>query len=123
MGFRNGSYIKIWEVEDKGKYSLATISISRKNKETNAYETEFQEKFVKLVSSAHKAVQGVEIPKSGLSAQIKACDVTNTYNAEKKQKYYNFVIFEMDSDNNSTVVNTAPASTTTDDTDDEELPF
>jgi hypothetical protein len=122
MGFRNGSYIKIWEIEDKGNYSIANISISRKNKDTGEYDTEFQEKFVKIVSSAHKMLQGISIPKNGLSVQIKACDVTNKYDAEKKQKYYNFVIFEIESNDNTTVtkVETKPEVELEED---EDLPF
>ena len=121
MGFRNGSYIKIWEVENKGNYSVANVSISRKNKNTEKYETEFQEKFVRLVSSAHEMLQGVDIPKSGLSAQIKACDVTNKYDAEKKKTFYNFVIFEMES--NDVKPTTKSVSKTEVEVEEEVLPF
>ena len=120
MGFKNGSYVKIWEVEDKGKYSIANISVSRKNKETDKYETEFQEKFVKLVSNAHKAVVGVEIPKNGLSMRIKSCDVTNKYDTEKKKTYYNFVIFEFEENNAPSTKANEQIQTNVDDDD---LPF
>ena len=120
MGFKNGSYVKIWEVEDKGKYSIANISVSRKNKETDKYETEFQEKFVKLVSNAHKAVAGTEIPKNGLSMRIKSCDVTNKYDTEKKKTYYNFVVFEFEENN---APSTKANEQTETNVDDDDLPF
>lgn len=123
MGFKNGSYVKIWGVEDKGNYSLANISISRKNKETDKYETEFQEKFVKLVSNAHKAIVGMDIPQNGLSMRIKACDVTNKYDAKKKKTYYNFVVFEFEENNNQPTPSTKANEHIETEVDDDDLPF
>ena len=55
MGFRNGSYCKIWSVEPM--FETATklrISISRKNKQTNEYEQDFSG-FVTCVGTAAAA--------------------------------------------------------------------
>lgn len=30
MGFRKGAYARVWEAENKGKYSVANISVSKK---------------------------------------------------------------------------------------------
>lgn len=104
MGFRQGAYAKIWRVEDKGNYSIAQVSISRKKKDSDEYVTEFQHNFVRLVGNAHTAIQNVAIPeKGGLSIQITSCDVTNRWVAEEQKEYVNFVIFgfELPNGNNS----------------------
>jgi len=92
MGFRVDSFAKVWEVEDKGNYSEAKISISKKNKQTNQYETDFQSK-VRLVGQAHTCKV-----KANDRIKIKACDVSNKYDKEKKITYTNYVIFEIETD-------------------------
>lgn len=99
MGFRAGSYARIWSVDDKGNYSVAKMSISKKNKETNNYEVEFQEGFVRLVGSAHTFMQSINVPDKGYPVKISSCDVTNKYDSEKKRTYYNFVIFGLEDAN------------------------
>lgn len=41
MGFRNNAYAKVWKSEDKGNYSVVELSTSKKNKQTDQYETDF----------------------------------------------------------------------------------
>ena len=80
MGFRQDAYARVWDVKDKGKYSVARISISHKDKNTGAYTTDFQDGFVGLVGQAHTALQGVQIDeKKGITIKISSCEVTNTY--------------------------------------------
>lgn len=93
MGFRQGAYAKVWRVEDRGNYSVAQISVSRKNKETEQYETEFQHNFVRLVGTAHDLGKNIEEVQGGTSIKITSCDVTNRYDKEKQREYVNFVIF------------------------------
>lgn len=93
MGFRVDAYAKVWRVEDKGNYSTAQVSISRKNKETNAYETEFQNNFVRLVGNAHEMAKSIQEVAGGTTIKITSCDVTNKYDKEKNKEYTNFVIF------------------------------
>lgn len=103
MGFRQGAYAKIWKVEDKGNYSVAQVSISRKNKDTGEYNVEFQDGFVRLVGNAHEAAKSLKIGDNGASIQITSCDVTNKYDAEKQKSYINFTIFGFEiPDGNST---------------------
>lgn len=139
MGFRQGAYAKIWSVEDKGNYSVCNLSISKKNKDTDKYDIEFQDGFVHLVGTAHTGISGMDIPKNGLSIKISSCDVTNNYVADKKKLYTNYVIFgfEIPENNNgnsggakksskSTTKakkNTKAAPTPAADEDEEELPF
>lgn len=108
MGFRRGAYAKIWEVEDKGKYSVCRMSISQKNKETDEYETIFNANFVRLVGLANDIIKReiddgetkVEFD-GGLSVEILDCDVTNNYVKEKKTEYTNYVVFDMIVRNNN----------------------
>ncbi|MDY4494862.1 MAG: hypothetical protein SPE24_08255 [Erysipelotrichaceae bacterium] len=101
MGFRQGAYAKIWSVEDKGNYSVCNLSISKKNKDTDKYDVEFQDGFVRLVGTAHTDISGMDIPENGLSIKISSCDVTNNYDADKKKLYTNYVIFGFEIPDNS----------------------
>lgn len=102
MGFRQadsdgrGGYARIWSIEDKGNYSLAKISTSKKHKGTDNYETDFQDGFVRLIGSAHEKAKDITVPEKGISIQIKSCEVTTPYNAEKKRSYTNYAIFAFD---------------------------
>lgn len=97
MGFSNNSYARVWKVEHNEKYSTANISISRKNKETNRYDVEFQDGYVRLVGKAHNISKSMDIqPEKGVSIKINSCDVTNYYDLEKRKLYTNYVIFDFD---------------------------
>lgn len=93
MGFRQGAYAKIWTVENKGNYSVCNLSISKKNRDTDEYEVEFQDGFVRFVGNAHNDISNIEIPANGLSIKIENCDVTTKYDADRKKLYINYVVF------------------------------
>lgn len=127
MGFRQGAYAKIWKVEDKGNYHVAQMSISRKNKDTGNYDTEWQNNFVRLVGTAHQQIKSMDISHN---VKLGACDVTNKYDAEKKTTYTNYVVFGFEDAGDGT---TAPKTAVKpdpngfvnipDSIDDEALPF
>jgi len=141
MGFRQGAYARIWSYENKGNYSTCRLSISRKNKNTDAYETEFTDGFVRLVGNAHQAIQGIQIDeKKGYNVKISSCDVTNVYTAPDGKVSYtpHYTIFGFEDANTSgqnqgnktgNNANSAPKSGSDDefmnipDGIDEELPF
>lgn len=130
MGFRQGAYAKVWSAEDKGKYSVGNISISRKNKDTDKYEVEFQDGFVRFVGDAHNALKDLSIDEKGASIQITLCDVTNKYDAEKKKTYTNFVIFDFDVPDNGSAggkkggaAKSNPKAAPADEPEDDDLPF
>ena len=131
MGFREGSFGKIWSVENKGNYSVAEMSTSKKNKQTDKYETDWSNKFVRLIGTAAKQVEGKEIPKGGLSVKIGQCEVTNNYDKEKKITYTNYAIFNFHEEeengkpNNtkSSVKPNTKASKPAEEKIDEDLPF
>lgn len=91
MGFRTGAWAKVWEVEDKGKYLVVSMSTSKKDKETGQYETDWSNKFVRFVGEAAKA----DI-KPNDRIKIGDCDVTSHYDKEKKITYTNYVVFSFE---------------------------
>ena len=40
MGFGQGKFGHIWKLENKGNYHVAEMSTSKKNKNTDQYETD-----------------------------------------------------------------------------------
>lgn len=95
--FSAGSFAKVWEIKDiKDKYSDIRISTSHKDKATEKYEQDFGA-FVRLVGQAHQQVNYLS---EGDSFKIVRCGVTNTYDKEKKVTYTNYVIFEIELQDN-----------------------
>ena len=90
MGFGQGKYAKIWKVENKGNYHVAEMSTSKKNKETDQYETDWNYKFVRLIGTAHQQVDKLDLSKS---VKVGACEVTHSYDKEKNITYTNYAIF------------------------------
>ena len=126
MGFRQGAYEKIWKIEDKGNYHVAQMSISRKNKDTGVYDTEWQNNFVRLVGTAHQQIATMDISRN---VKIGSCDVTNKYDKDKNTTYTNYVVFNFEDNPDGGSKPAAPKSTAPNDfvsvPDDaaDELPF
>ena len=145
MGFRQadsegrGGFARIWSIEDKGNYSVAKISTSKKRKDGDGYETDFQDGFVRLIGSAHEKGKTLAVTDKGVAIQITSCEVTTPYNAETKNGYTNYAIFAFNipegnessstakSSKKSAAKTTAKAKTKkaaeTEDEQEEELPF
>lgn len=94
MGFRNGAYATVWEVrkEEDRNYSSARISISRKNKDTQEYETEFSA-WVRMIGQANDLAQNLE---ERARIKIGECDVRNSYDKEKNVTYTNYAVFSIE---------------------------
>lgn len=99
MAFSNGSYGKIWSFEDKGKYGTVNLSTSKKNKDTNQYETDFQHKFVTVAGEAYTFLKSNGVPNDGLRVKIVSCALTNKYDPDKKVTYWNPVVFALEDAN------------------------
>lgn len=117
--FGNNSYAKIKSVENKENYSVCKISISKKNKTTNAYETDFVAK-VRFVGQAH-----LQRPMDGQRIKIISCGVSNCYTKDDKLEFLQsptYVVFsyELQVDNNTTPVERPTLDLNIDDT---QLPF
>lgn len=114
MGFRQrdsegrGGFARIWSIEDKGNYSIAKVSTSKKRKD-GSYETDFQDGFVRLIGSAHEKAQTLNVTDKGVAIQITSCEVTTPYNAEAKKGYVNYAIFAFDIPDGNENGDAAPA--------------
>lgn len=98
MGFRNGAYATIWEVKQgKGNYTDVRLSISKKNKQTEQYETDFSG-FVRFIGTAHQKASSL---KEKDRIKLGDCEVTNSYDKEKKVTYTNFAVFSFEDINGS----------------------
>lgn len=92
MGFRENSYATIWQVKTVSEtLTNARISISRKNKQTGEYETDFSG-FVSFVgtSAASKAANLKEKDR----IKLLKTDVTNKYDKDKDVAYTNYKVFD-----------------------------
>ena len=93
MGFRTGAYATVWEIrQGNGNYAEARLSISKKNKETDSYETDFSG-YVRLVGEAYQKAGNIT---ERDRIRIDACDVTTYYKKDKNVTYTNFVIFDFE---------------------------
>lgn len=91
MGFRNNCWATVWRVDKVSDVNTkAQISVSKKNKESGEYETDFSG-IVNFIGRdcAQKAL------KLGERARIRleSVDVSNRYDKEKKITYHNFKVF------------------------------
>lgn len=94
MGFREGAYAHVWEVNQRTpRVTSVRVSISKKNKETGAYDTDFSG-FISVVGS-EPAARALEL-KEGMNIKLGSVDVTNSYNKETKKSYTNFVVFDFE---------------------------
>lgn len=125
MGFRKDAYAKVWEVESvSDTLTKARISISRKNKQTGEYETDFGG-YVSFIGTA--AAKKSAVLKEKDRIKLGDVDVTNKYDKEKNTTYTNFKIFSFetqdDADNSSAAVETAQDHVDDGEVEDSGLPF
>lgn len=92
MGFREGSFAKVWEIKPKSDVSTQLrVSISKKNKQTGEYEQDFSG-FVSCIGKA-AAKKAVKL-KEGDRIRLKNVDVSTSYDREKKIQYVNYKCFD-----------------------------
>lgn len=94
MGFRTGSYCRVFGVEPKSDtLTQLRIAISHKNKESGEYIQDFSG-FVACVGTA--AAKKAANLNEGDRIRLGDVDVTNTYNKERGVTYTNYKIFSFD---------------------------
>ena len=93
MGFRTGSYAKVWEIEDKGNYSVVSMSTSKKDKRTEKYENDFKSKFTRFIGQAHTDILSLQ---PGVKIKLGDVEVTNYYNKETKHEHVNYLVFSFE---------------------------
>lgn len=141
MGFRQadsegrGGFARVWSVDDKGNYSLVKLSTSRKRRDGEGYETDFQDGFVRFIGSAHEKAKELNPGEKGVSIQITSCEAATNYNEKDKKTYHNYLVYAfntVDGNESKSEANSKKASTKAsskakkkveDDNDDEDLPF
>ena len=125
MGFRTGSFAKVWGIEPKSDTNTTIrLSISRKNKQTGEYEQDFSG-FVSFVGTA--AAKKAACLKEGDRIKLGDVDVTTSYNSEKKITYTNYKCFAFDVENSSiepsSAINDIQSMVDDGEIDDDRLPF
>lgn len=126
MGFRNGSYAKVWSVEPKSDTNTSVkLSIRRKNKNTGEYETEFSG-FVNFYGTV--VAKKSACLKEGDSIKLGDVDVTNSYDKESGKSYVNYKCFSFEvADQSATPSNPVPDNpqpqVDSGEVNDERLPF
>ena len=94
MGFRKGAYCTVWSVEPKGNtMTKVKLSISRKDKNTGEYITDFSG-FATFSGTA--AANKAATLKEKDRIKLDDVDVSSKWNEEKKVMYYNFKVFSFD---------------------------
>ena len=101
MGFRQGAYATVWEVQDKGNVSSVRISISKKDKNTGEYVNDFSG-FCTFIGRAHSKATNL---KAKDRIKILECDVSTFYSKEKQKEYVNYKIFDFEENSNITSSN------------------
>ncbi len=97
MGFRSNAYATIWDINPASDLrTKGRISISKKNKTTGEYETDFSG-FVNFLGSA--TAKKATTLKEKDRIKIGDCDVNSHYDKEKNITYYNFNIFSFEDAN------------------------
>jgi len=126
MGFRNGAYATVWEVSPvSDTFTKIKISISRKNKQTGEYETDFSD-YVGCIGTA-AANKALNLKRQD-RIRLGDTDVSTTWNAEKKIQYTNFKVFSFELANNSETASTQQKSVDdgepeVEEFEDDDLPF
>ena len=97
MGFRKDTFATVWSIEPTSDtMTKARISISRKNRQTGEYETDFSG-FVSFVGSV--AAKKAASLKEKDRIKLGDVDVTNRYDKEKNVTYTNFKVFSFENEN------------------------
>lgn len=96
MGFRTGSWAKIWGIEPKSStWTKGRISISRKNRQTGEYEQDFSG-FVDFTGTASAAkAAGLH---EGDTIKLGDVDVVRVWDKERQKEYINYKVFTFDLD-------------------------
>ena len=93
MGFRTGAYATCWSVEPgKGSFTKVRLSVSKKNRETGAYDQDFSG-FCTFIGNAHAAAATL---KERDRIKLGDVDVSSTFDKERGREYINFKVFSFE---------------------------
>ena len=109
MGFRKDSFATVWSAEVvSDTLTKVRLSISRKNKQTGEYETDFSG-FVSFVGTA--AAKKAAALKEKDRIKLGDIDVTNRYDKERNTTFTNFKVFSFEMQGENAAAAPAAAST------------
>jgi len=105
MGFRQatlndkgqyvGGYARVWSISERNGYVTGNLSTSRKLKDSDRYETDFQDGYVSFFGACADKIKSVDIPdRKGVGIQILSCEVRNKYDENAKRTYVNYNIYD-----------------------------
>ena len=99
MGFRQGGYMTVWSVEEgkSGKTARVRLSSSRKDKRTGEYVQDFSG-FCTFIGPAHELAGKL---RDRDRIKLGECEVTTTYDKEKKVTYVDYKVFDFEPIGNS----------------------
>ena len=92
--FSTGVYFKIWGVTDKGNYAEVDCSTSKKNNQTQSYETDFESKYVRFIGEAYR-----KRPQANERIKVTSCAVQNVYEKDGQNQYLknpNYLVFDFE---------------------------
>lgn len=93
MGFKTNGYATVWELrKGNGNYTDVRISTSRKDKQSGEYVTDFSG-WARFIGAAHQMASSL---KEKDRIKLGDCEVTNSYDKEKKVTYTNFAVFSFE---------------------------
>lgn len=99
MGFRSNTYATVWEVKPVSEtMTKVRLSTSRKNKQTNEYETDFSG-YVAFVGAS--AAKGAAHLTERDRIKLGDVEVTTKYDKEKNIAYTNYTAFSFEAADNS----------------------
>jgi hypothetical protein len=90
--FANNNYATVWKINSHERYLDVQLSTSRKNHETNQYETDFSG-YVRFVGKAFEMGKNL---RERDKVKLLSCGVSNHYDKDKNVTYNNFVVFDYD---------------------------
>lgn len=96
MGFRTGAFAKVWEVSPVSDVrTKLRMSISRKNKQTGEYETEWDG--FAVVCGTAPALQASKLARGDV-IRLGDVDATRRYDKEKSREFTDWKIFSFTKD-------------------------
>ena len=116
--FSTGSYATVWKVEDKGNYSVVSMSTSKKNKDGN-YETDFSSQIVRFLGTAHKQASTL---KERDRIKLGNCGVTIT-KSDDYRYFTNFLVFSFEAQDGGKNKTSTPVTAAATSDSEEDLPF
>ena len=124
MGFRKDAYATVWEVSRvSDSMTKGRISVSRKDRQTGQYETDFSG-FVSFIGTA-AASKALDLHERD-RIKLGDVDVSTRYDKENGKEYINYKVFsfEKDDGSNSSAQQSAPAEPSNNEPEpDQTLPF